>query len=132
MSTELWVAILTFGTAVVGAIRWLIHVYWRQAEQIEDLRSQNEKRNLNSLKEAIDELKKELREQRRSMADISERILKAQGSIERAAKDNKDLSVLVSQYIEKSVKRFEKIETDLIDIGKGLVLVKGSSGAKKD
>lgn len=58
MDKEIIIAIIGFITAVAGAVRWLISVYWSQASTIEDLRNKNERRNIYDMKESIEDLKK--------------------------------------------------------------------------
>lgn len=127
MDKEVWIAVLTFGTASVGAIRWLIHVYWSQAEKIEDLRKIHERKNLQSMQSAIDELKKDLREQRRAMQELSDRMIKAQAAIERATQESQSASTLLSQYIDTAAKKIQALESEIIKLAKGLVMIRGGS-----
>jgi predicted nucleic acid-binding Zn-ribbon protein len=131
LSTELWIALLTFGTAAVGAIRWLIYVYWKQAEKIEDLRSQNEKRVIIELKTALEELRKEMRQLQAEIKIVANKLLQTQGALEKSSESTRNLAGLVNTYIDTSNKRFDQFQSKIIELGQGLVMVKGD-GSKKN
>jgi len=133
MDKELWIAILTFGTAAVGAVRWLIHVYWKQAETIEDLRSRNERITISKLRDAIDDIKKEIATHNRKMTEINQAILKAQQRIEKNTTDTEALIKSVADYIETTAAKFKLMESQIVKLANDLIMVKGGvSGSKKN
>lgn len=121
MSTEVWVAILTFMTAAIGSIRWLLHVYLTQAEKIEDLRSRHEREHLAKLKDTVKQVTLEIEMHRRQIAELNQKLTATTSKIHLASEKIEATSLDLSRSLEK----FSKIETTVINLTKDMIMLKG-------
>lgn len=108
-------------TAAIGGIRWLLHVYLKQSEKIEELRSRHEREHLNAMKKSIKDLTLEIDSHKRQLSDLSARIVSASGRIQTAT-DKIDQTAL---DLSRTLDRFSKIETSVINLTKDMILIKG-------
>lgn len=128
MTSELWIALLGFLTTSVGGVRWLLHVYFKQAKTIEDLRSKNENLAIGSLQEAVSSLKVQIHQHRADMLRMREDLQLMQVSMTRTSKDAEVIMQSMSTYIETTKRRIEQVETQIVQLGRALILVKGGKG----
>lgn len=127
MNTEVWVAIFGFLTAAVGGIRWLLSVYYRQSQKIEDLRSTNESLAIQQLNLAVDGLKDSIRMYRADMLRAQEQMVKMQAGIVRNTTDGEAIMKTLAEYIETTMQRMNKMESQIIELSKRLILIKGGA-----
>jgi len=118
-------------TAAIGAVRWLIHVYLKQAGKIEELRSKNEKANITILKDSIGDLKKELDLHRRNLKSVEDKMTVYMKKIDSNHQDQAAVIESMQLFIESTIKRIKDLESKIIDLTNGLFMIKGKNGGTK-
>jgi predicted nucleic acid-binding Zn-ribbon protein len=128
MGADLWIALIGLLTALVGAVRWLIYVYWKQASTIEDLRSKNEKLAIERLNTSVDGMKESLLVHRTEMQKLRNDIEVLQTQLRTQKKDGEAIMESLSTYIETTKARIAQVETQVVQLGKALIMIKGGKG----
>lgn len=130
--TQFWVALFSFLTACVGCARWLIHVYWSQARQIQQLKNTQAKQFALSVDTALQAHRVKLEAHSRELIDVSDKLLKVQAMVSKTAQENQANTKLLMDYIETTAARFKKLETEYIQLRDGLMLIKGRPNGQKN
>jgi len=120
---EVVLTILGLILTLATMIKLLLNEYFKKAKEVEELKNNYQQSNINELKNAIDEFKKELRNLKLSLED----------SIQKSKQNNdniKDITQKLDKYTEKSDYRISKIESTIIEIGKNLFIIKGNKCAE--
>lgn len=128
MDTQLWIAILTFLTAVVVAARWLIVFYFAQARELSQAKKSAQQQYILRIEGAIGDHRRILEAHQRELVEVSDRLLKIQASLAKNTEANANNSRLLNDYIETTAARFKKLESDYIQLKDGLILVRSKTG----
>lgn len=127
MTAEVWVAIFGFLTAAVGGVRWLLSVYYRQNQKIEDLRSSNEHLAIQQLNLAVENMKDQIRGHRADMMRAQEQMTKMQARIASVTTDGEAIMKTLGEYIEATMARMNKMESQIIELSRRFILIKGGT-----
>jgi uncharacterized coiled-coil protein SlyX len=125
VTTELWIALLTFLSGAAGVVRWLISVYWSQAKTIEDLRATNEKTVIKKIEDAVTSLRFDLDKHRTELLRVTTKLQDISIRVDKTSSDGEALIKSLSDYIDVTVQRIEKMESRMIELSKNLVMIKG-------
>jgi hypothetical protein len=128
MDKETLLSILGLLTAIAGAIRWLIHVYWKQAETIEDLRHIHEKRTILVMKEAIDDLKKEINMHKISMKTMQDKMEYIHQRLDKSADETQVMIKSVNDMMDLMMQKIRVMESQVVQLAKGMVMIKNKGG----
>lgn len=128
MSTEVWVALFSFLTAAIGAVRWLLQVYFKQNEKIEDLRSQHERQHIGKIKDTVHALELAIEAHKRQLAKVEDRLVKLQGLAVQTNSVHEKAALDFSRTIDETFKRFQQIETRVLQLSKDIIMIKGKGG----
>lgn len=130
--TSFWVALFSFLTACVGCARWLIHVYWSQAREIQQLKNTQAKQFALSVDTALTAHRAKLDAHSKELIDVSDKLLKVQAMVTKTAQENQANTKLLMDYIETTAARFKKLESEYIQLKDGLMMIKGRSNGPKN
>jgi predicted nucleic acid-binding Zn-ribbon protein len=128
MSTELWIALIGLLTTAIGSIRWLLHVYFKQSGEIEDLRLRTQRQAITSIETVVDDLKRQIIAHRYDMDKMQERLLAIQGAVAKNTGEGQVLLKSMHDYIDTTIARMGRLETQIVELSKRLIMVKGSNG----
>lgn len=130
MTIELWIALLTFLTSAAGAARWLIHVYWKQAQTIEDLRNTHQKQSILRIEGTISDHKRAIEAHNIQLGSVKEQMLKIQGQMATFNQKSDQAIKMLNDTIETTAAKFKKYESELITLSNNLIMVKSRTGGK--
>jgi len=130
--TSFWVALFTFLTACVGCARWLIHVYWSQAREIQQLKNSQAKQFAMSVDTALTAHRAKLDAHSKELVEVSGKLLHVQAMVTKTAQENQANTKLLADYIETTAARFKKLESEYIQLKDGLMMIKGRSNGPKN
>lgn len=124
MDKEIILSVIGLVTAIAALVRWLISVYWSQASTIEDLRHQHEKRHLITLKETITDLKKDINMHKQAMVAMQEKVEYIYRRLDKSAGDADVVLKGLSTSIDDLLNKINLMETQVISLAKGMVMIK--------
>lgn len=112
---------------LAGLIRWLLQEYFKKAAELEDVKKAHTARLLQELEVTVDEHRKEIR----SLG------IKIESSTKAITDSDKKLQTLTEdlrKFLVNTEEKFSRIETDVIKIGRDLIMLKdrANNGTKKD
>lgn len=112
--------------ATLGAvIRWLLQVWFKQSKEIENLRSSVIDGSIARLDSVVTDHKKSINVLDFDIKNLKTEITKLLSSNAKLGESWTEVSQKLDRYIEDNQKRFDTIETEVKQITKDLVLVKG-------
>jgi len=127
---EVIVAGLGLLTAMFGAARWLIHVYWKQAETIENLRRKHDREQLRSIDDKIKDMAQDIFAHTTTMNKLEARLVHLTKRVEDSAVCSEKAFFDFASFMAASEKRTEKLESQIVQLAKGMMLIKKSNGGK--
>jgi len=127
MDKETGLAILGLMTALAGLARWLMAVYYKQAETIEDLRNKNERRNILVMKESIDDLKKEIAIHKTAMRTMQDKLEYIHKRLDKTADETQQMIKSVNDMIDVMMQKIGVMESQVVQLAKGMVMIKNKS-----
>lgn len=127
MDKETILAIVGLLTAVAGLIRWLISVYWAQAEKIEDLRHKNERSTIISMKDAIEDLKREINMHKSSMRTMQDKLDYIHKRLDKTADDTQVMIKSVNDMLDVMMHKIGVMESQVVQLAKGMVMIKNKA-----
>ena len=126
MDKETAIALFAFLSAAGGGVRWLLHVYIKQNEKLEDIRHRNERSTISMIKDSVSELQKDLDVYRHNLKHVEDLlkiyVKRADTNIEDNAKAIHQMQV----FIDSTIKRMRDLESRIIELANGLMMFKGS------
>lgn len=128
MDKDVLIALIGFLTATIGGVRWLIHVYIKQENKIEDLRSKNEKASIAIMKDMIQDLKRELSFHSKNLKDVETRMNLYMKKSDEANQDQRVILESMKMFIDTTMKRMQVVESRIVDLANGLLIIKGGNG----
>jgi predicted nucleic acid-binding Zn-ribbon protein len=96
----------------------LIDRYYRASDDLEHSRNTRFRDSLKSLKELLDEFKKDLRDVGRSFQDLDKRFYRLQVELEKITIEQQRISQSFETFVKASEKRFTTIEQGMVTIFK--------------
>jgi len=129
MDKETGLAILGLLTAVAGFVRWLISVYWSQAEKIEDLRHKNERSTLLNMKESIEDLKREISMHKNTMKVMQDKLDYIHKRLDKTADNTTAMITSVNDMMDVMMQKIGVMESQVIHLAKGMVMIKNKAGS---
>ena len=115
-----------------AVIRWLLQVWAKQAKEIENLRSNLVDSSISRLDNVVGEHKKSLNTLDYDIKNLKTEIAKLISSNKDMTKTWTDISEKLDRYIEDNEKRFVTIETEVTQVTKDLIMVKGKLVEKRN
>lgn len=130
MDQELVLSIIGVIASVVALIRYLISAYFKKADEHEKLKNSLTVQEIKELREITDELKSKLNQTMEELKQTSEDLKAYKNLYSRAAQELENLNSGLADYVRQSKEKFKKIETDVENLGK-VIIVKSGADAKK-
>lgn len=131
MDKETAIALFAFLSAAGGGVRWLIHVYIKQTEKIEDLRHRNEKTTIVLIKESIAGLQKDLDLYRHNLKHVEETLKIYLRRADVSSEEHQKSMAQMKVFIDSTIKRMRDLETHIMELTHGLILIKGKKNDPK-
>lgn len=124
MSVETVSTIAGSIAAVIGGIRWLLKVYFKQQQEIEKLKKTQQERATDDLKETLRDFKIEVNEHRKRLLELESKIASVSVKFEENREATKRLIESIKEYVRKSEERIKKIETEIMSLGSDVKLIR--------
>ena len=109
---------------LAGLIRWLLQAYFAKAEELEALKKSNQVLAIQDLRDTVDSHKAEIRRHSGKLDDTDK-------VLHRSSMQLQKISESLEEKHDEYHSRFQRIESEIIQLKKGLVMVRTKNGAKK-
>lgn len=112
--------------ALAGIIRWLLQVYFKQAQELESLKKK-------FTDEAIDELKVTVENHKKELFVIKDRLDSAAAGYKSNQTGFKEVTDSLRNFVESNDRELERMRTQIIQLSKDIIMLKDvKSGRPKN
>lgn len=117
---------------LAAVIRWLLQVWLKQSEELEKVREAVMQKTLRELESAVEQHKKTLAVTTTEIKDLRDQMIKVAAVGVKVQEKWTDLSSRLESYVDSNQQNIDKLHLEILNIGKDLILLKGSHAKKSN
>lgn len=117
---------------LAAVIRWLLQVWLKQSEELEKVREAVMQKTIRELESAVENHKKVLSSTASEIKDLRDQMIKVAAVGVKVQEKWTDLSSRLESYVDSNQQNIDKLHLEILNIGKDLILLKGSHAKKSN
>ena len=117
---------------LAAVIRWLLQVWLKQSEELEKVREAVMQKTIRELESAVENHKKVLSSTASEIKDLRDQMVKVASVGIKVQEKWTDLSSRLESYVDSNQQNIDKLHLEILNIGKDLILLKGSYAKKSN
>lgn len=117
---------------LAAVIRWLLQVWLKQSEELEKVREAVMQKTIRELESAVENHKKVLSSTASEIKDLRDQMVKVASVGIKVQEKWTDLSSRLESYVDSNQQNIDKLHLEILNIGKDLILLKGSHAKKSN
>lgn len=125
MDATSWAALFGLLGSAIAAFRWLMQVNENKNIKIEELRKENMVNVVGRLEAAVESQRKDMELSRVQMTDLKRQLGILSVQLKDSTGATNTIIKSLKDFVDRAEKQFVKHESELIRLGKELIMVKG-------